>query len=313
MRILKYLGIGAFILIINHNAFSQSLTCDEAVVLNSIEELDGITGFMFSENPNDEPAPFCSGSEGGTGNPQNMNWFAFMANTTDATIEITFSNCLGNGNAIQYGLYTDCTFNEYHSGVCQGDAVLVGPPVVIHFEDLTEGEDYYFFIDGDIGTHCDFVFEVTCIDGIATLPQPSGLECVTDNCPLDEVICTTGETLTFKLSGLDLEIDYFWTVLASPINGDTISGDTIYGNNEFSATFDDPGMYEICAVGNNGCAETSPICYHLNVVEPNAGSLVAEPDTLCIEEESMVYSMDFFCRESLGSINDISRARWQSD
>ncbi|MEM9544804.1 MAG: T9SS type A sorting domain-containing protein [Bacteroidota bacterium] len=289
MKLSKSIKIILILLSVNNFSFSQALTCEEAIAFSSIEEMDGYESYMPIENPFDEPVPFCPGSPQGSGNPQNMSWLKFIASSTEASLEITFSNCQAGAFGIQYGLYTDCNFTDYLLGTCVGDAIPVGTPVIIHMSGMTVGEDYFFFLDGDLGTYCEYYIDVICIDGLAIISQPSSLECISDNCPEDEIVCSLGETLTFEPEGLDEDVDYIWTVLPSPPEGITISG-----NNDFSATFDSAGYYEICVVGNNGCVETTPVCYTTYVVGPDAGTILLESDTICIGERTTVSIIDFF-------------------
>ncbi len=253
----------------------QALTCETADLLCSINELDNFSSSMPQSNPNDVPAPLCPGSPGSDGNPQNMTWFAFIAGSASATLEITFTNCQ-NGSAVQYGVYTDCTFSEYLTSACEGDPQSSSSPITVNIDGMVPGDDYFFFIDGDLGTYCDYSIDV--ISGVdpPPVPQPTALNCISANCPSDGNICSTGETFTFEPEGLDLSIDYIWTVTPSPPSGATITG-----NNDFSATFNTPGEYEICVVGDNGCTQSEPVCYTLNVLEADAGMLEADPEMLC--------------------------------
>ncbi|MEM9548546.1 MAG: gliding motility-associated C-terminal domain-containing protein [Bacteroidota bacterium] len=274
-------------LLISCDIYGQALTCEVADLLCSINELDNFSSTMPSSNPNDEPAPLCPGSPGSDGNPQNMTWFAFIAGSSSATLELNFSNCQGgpggNGSAIQYGVYTDCTFSEYLTSACEGDPQSISAPIIVNIDGMVPGDDYFFFIDGDVGTYCDYSIDV--ISGIdpPPIPQPTGLNCISSNCPSDGNICSLGETFTFEPEGLDLSVDYIWTITPSPPNGTTING-----NNDFSATFNSAGEYEICVIGDNGCTQSDPVCYTLNVLEADAGQLTADPETLCPGQTSTV-------------------------
>lgn len=271
---------------------AQALTCSDADLLCSINELDNFSSSMPSSNPNDEPAPLCPGSPGSDGNPQNMTWFAFIAGSESAVLELTFSNCQGgpggNGSAIQYGVYTDCSFDEYLTSACEGDPQSIDNPITVNITGMVPGDDYFFFIDGDVGTYCDYSIDVISGQDPPPVPQPTGVSCISANCPADGNICSTGETFTFEPDGLNLSIDYIWTVTPSPPNGTTINGD-----NDFSATFNAPGEYEICVTGDNGCTQSDPVCYTLNVLEADAGMLTADPESLCPGGTSTVTATGF--------------------
>ncbi len=261
--------------------FGQANTCVTADVLCSLSELDGFSGTMPEMNNTGEFPQFGLCPGGGTN--QNITWFGFIAGSTSATLELTFTNCdPGSGVTpeIQYGVYTDCSFDE--AVICVSNAV---PATIfqVTISPMVPGDDYFFFIDGDQGTFCDYEIDVISGGEPVPVPQPTAVNCISSNCPADGNVCATGETFTFEPDGLDLSIDYIWTVTPSPPNGTTINGD-----NDFSATFNAAGMYEICVTGDNGCTQTTPVCYTLNVLEADAGMLEADPETLCPGETSTV-------------------------
>lgn len=241
---------------------------------------------MFDQsNPFDEPAPLCPGSPGSDGNPQNMSWFAFVAGSTSSVLEIVFTNCQG-GSAVQYGVYEDCSFSNYVSGACEGDPQSVANPITISMSDLVPGDNYYLFIDGDLGTQCDYSVEVISGGEPIPVPQPTGINCV--GCPPDNTTCETGNTYTFMAEGLDLTIDYIWTVDPSPPNGITVNG---INNADF--TFNSPGEYEICLTATNGCTTTDEVCTIFTVLEADAGVLDAMPEVLCPGGTSTVTATGF--------------------
>lgn len=273
-------------------AFSQmpALICEDAEILCSLDELDGFTQTMPSnaENPFDglpeNPVNFCAGPGGnGSGNPQNMSWFGFIAGGPSAVVEIEFSNCSGGLNGVQFGIYTDCTFSEFLSGACQGTGVSANQNHILNLNGMVAGDNYYFFIDGDNGTICDYQINVLQGGGPVPVPQPTEILCTSGNCPPDGNICSTGETFTFEPAGLDLSIDYIWTVSPNPPMGQTIVGD-----NSISLTFNNTGTYDICMTATNGCTTTEEECYTLNVLEADAGMLDADPEVLCPGSTSTV-------------------------
>ena len=273
------------------HSFGQANTCATAPLLCSLSELNGYMATMPQSNSVDEPAPFC----GGSGNPQNMTWFSFIAGATAASMEITFTNCQGGTGLqqIQYGIYTDCTFDNYLSSACQGSPIGTSTPVEVNITGMVPGDDYFFFIDGDLGTYCDYSIEVTSGGWTNLLPDPTSLDCISDNCPPEGVLCSLGETLTFQPQDFELTIDYIWTITPGPPDGP--AGITINPYNTAAFTFNNPGVYEICLVAFNGCPpSTNPVCYDLTVLGADAGTLSADPETLCPTETSTVTALDFF-------------------
>lgn len=282
------------------NGLGQALTCEDADLLCSLSELNGFSDSMPQSNPNDEPAPLCPGSPGSDGNPQNMTWFSFISGNATATMVITFTNCQGGDNteSVQYGIYDDCSFDSYLTSVCEGDPQSTidsngdTQPITINISGMIPGDDYFFFIDGDLGTYCDYSIEVTSGGWTNLLTDPTSLDCISGNCPPDGVLCSLGETLTFQPQDFDLTIDYIWTITPGPPDGP--GGTTINPDNTASFTFNNPGVYEICVVADNGCTQTNPVCYDLTVLGADAGTLSADPETLCPTETSTVTATDFF-------------------
>ncbi|MGK0315550.1 MAG: gliding motility-associated-like protein [Saprospiraceae bacterium] len=289
-----------FTLITITNGLGQALTCEDADLLCSLSELNGFSDSMPQSNPNDEPAPLCPNSPGIDGNPQNMTWFSFISGNPTATMVITFTNCQGGNNfqLVQYGIYNDCSFDSYLTSVCEGDPQPTQDsngntqPITINIAGMIPGDDYFFFIDGDGGTYCDYSIEVTSGGWTNLLTDPISVDCISGNCPPDGILCNLGENLTFEPQNFSLTIDYNWTVTDQ--DGNIIEMETNNPLNTADFTFNNPGVYEICVVANNGCTMTNPVCYDLTVLAADAGTLSADPETLCPNETSTVTATDFF-------------------
>ncbi len=289
----KFFVIIVLLIIANDN-FAQSLSCSDASanVLCSLGELDDFSGTMPSSNPNDEPAPFCNGS----GNPQNMSWFAFIAGSSSAVLELVTSNC-NNGSTIQYGIYTDCGYGE--SIICQGNAVNANGTIDLNLNGMIPGDDYFFFIDGDLGTYCDYAINVVSGGDPIPVPDPTGIDCIGSNCPInDNAVCLNGETYTFQVQGLDLSIDYMWSINPLP-SGFPANPQTINGNNEISLTFNETGDYTICLTATNGCTTTSEVCTTLNIIEPDAGTITASLSVLCPGATTLVTVADWIATDNI--------------
>ncbi|MFT4536076.1 MAG: hypothetical protein ACI9P5_003450 [Saprospiraceae bacterium] len=296
----RILTLLSFTLVFITSSFGQALTCADAELLCSLSELNGFSDSMPQSNPNDEPAPLCPGSPGIDGNPQNMTWFSFISGNATATMVITFTNCQGGNNLqlVQYGIYNDCSYASYLTSVCEGDPQPTQDsngntqPITINITGMIPGDDYFFFIDGDGGTYCDYSIEVTSGGWTNLLTDPTSLDCISGNCPPDGILCSLGETLTFQPQNFDLTIDYIWTITPGPPDGP--AGTTINPSNTASFTFSNPGVYEVCVVADNGCTMTNPVCYDLTVLGADAGTISADPATLCPTETSTVTATDFF-------------------
>lgn len=132
-----------------------------------------VDGFCSTLPPNGNPAgpnPLCNGA----GVPNNTEWIAFAAGTTNITFNITPSNCdiVNNGGqqftGVQAGIYSDCSFSNALTcvGACQTNTFSLGSASFV------VGQVYYIFLDGCAGSVCDYAIDVT---SGSTVSPPPGL------------------------------------------------------------------------------------------------------------------------------------------
>jgi len=185
-----------------------ALLCEDATIMCSMDdELNGFMSTMPDSNDDDVPNPLCPGG----GQPHNLSWFAFVAGSTDVTLELTASDCTGGGFfgiGIQYGVYTDCTFDE--SVVC--DPGCNDEVFEIVMDNLVLGDTYYIFLDGCAGTVCEYTIAVLEGGQFNELDEPTGIGC--DDCtelsPGVFEICEGADNVEFEVLGFDLSIEYTW-------------------------------------------------------------------------------------------------------
>jgi len=198
------------------------------------------------------PNPLCPSG----GAPHNMSWFAFIAGQGNYSIELVPTGCIGQG--VQFGVYTDCTFSD--AIICNSGCSTA--PVEVPSSLLIPGEKYYFFFDGCNGSVCSYDINILGNFTPYELPNPDalltpGLE------PSMETICP-GESVNFVVRGLELEIDYEWSVTPSLDTG----GEFQTTVNNLSIQFTEEGIYEVCMVqATNTCDTTDmPVCVTIEVV-----------------------------------------------
>ena len=225
--------------------------------------LDNYCGSMNTAiSTGDQPNPLCPGG----GSPHNSSWFAFVAGEAGFQMEVVPFNCTDAGGftGIQAGLYTDCTFNEavFCDPNCSTGPIVIGGPGT----ELVPGETYYFFLDGCAGSVCDF--EVNVIQGgtSLTLPNPTGLSCNIPNCgPILQ-----GNEIIFTVEGLDINIDYHWTIPANAILvGDGAQTDTevITTTNEIILAFPEEGSFTVFLdYASNECNITTGAMVDVEVI-----------------------------------------------
>ncbi len=229
----------------------------------SFDDLDGLQIEMTSQWSNQGPSPLCPG--GGT--YHNMSWFAFVAGSTTMDLFIQISACDTvefNGQmltGIQWGVYTDCNFNQAiacEPGCSDQDFNLNVPNLQI-------GETYYFFFDGCGGSACTYTINVVSGGGPPLIDE-SGWDdpiCITNNIDCD-MVCA-GATIEMDLPGATLAIPYTWTASGGAIPAAQLIDD-LSTKPEF--TFPSAGVYTICVTADNGCDATDEVhCTDVTVVD----------------------------------------------
>jgi len=219
-----------------------------------------------------QPSPsLCPGG----GAPHNISWFAFVAYDGNYSVTVTPTGCSGSTTGqegVQIGLYTDCTFMEsvYCNENCstnpvtfQSDGSGVGQT-----GPLEPGQTYYFFIDGCSSSVCSYEVD---IEGSVMLPSlaPDDM-CINDEgnfiCDDSYTTCPGTEVL-FEATGLDLTVDYSWSVTA--LSGGPFAGNSNPMTTEglLNLTFDNEGTYQVCLDAiSNGCQNwTDGICRNVTI------------------------------------------------
>ena len=226
------------------------------VYLCDIRLLDIGCATMPSTLVQPAPAPLCPSG----GAPHNMSWFPFVAGFGNYQLQVEPTGCLpGQGGqlGVQAGIYTDCSFSS--TPFCQSNCST--SPITIDGSLLTPGEIYYFFFDGCAGSVCQYNINILGNFIPYTLDEPTGL--IVN--PVKDVYCP-GETITFTVENLDLNITYDWTSTPAANLGSFFSTDA----NNVQLTFSSEGTYTVCMTrATNICDETAvPACVEILVQNP---------------------------------------------
>lgn len=138
---------------------------------------------------------------------------------------------------------------------------------------LTAGTVYYLIADNITtnGVGFEIEFAGTAVIGPPPVapppPPPAPLLGSTNACP--------GAELPYSVPSNPLYTNYEWTVNPPVpiINGN--------GSNSVNVTWTTPGSYDLCVVGQSGCAESSPVCITVDVTP-----IVTQPmsDIICLGE-----------------------------
>jgi gliding motility-associated-like protein len=198
-----------------------------ACILPSPSALDCYYGATVPSVPQSFPPFWCTTIE-------NNQWFAFTADATSASFNISVFGCAA-GSGIQAAVLStaDCIDFTFVSA-CLGNIGsnstqnLVASPLVI-------GENYYLMIDGNAGAQCDFAIN-------ASLPTVTG----TTN-----GLCIPSSAIgTYQTAGVST-----WTI--NPSTAGNIIGNAV--GTSITVQWLEPGPAEVCATSTQ-CPGAPEFC-----------------------------------------------------
>ncbi len=245
---------------------SGAATCADACV--QCGDIDGIT----TNNDNDllaqVPDGFCA--------PQlhNVQWFGFVAGSSDITLEIVPSNCQ-DGAGLQMAVYStqDCNSFVQVSNCIPGN-VTPDNPGILNIEGVSPGTVLFLVVDGNGGDICDFTINV--LDGstgAGSITEDADIQPDVDN------ICTGGSQI-FTVNQVANAGIYEWT----------LNGNFIGAGNSQTIDFPVDGTYEICVTPTSACFDGDQVCETVTV-SPLPPEILDE--TIC-EGDSLTYQGNTF-------------------
>lgn len=219
--------------------------CDDACV---VCDLNGVTGRTTNTIIGQAPPGFC------TMVVHSMQWLAFVAGSTNLSINVSVSNC-NQPNGIEMGIYesfdcasftlvSNCNTNMYDNQTWP--FVTTSP--------LKVGCIYYLVFDGNGPNSCDVSFTVT--SGSTKAPIPN-----TSNKIVGKTKFCVGESETYSIPPIVGACDYQWRV----VNGSLVS----FKDNKAEVLWDKPGMGQICVRGSNICNDGNEVCLDVIIGEPS--------------------------------------------
>lgn len=208
----------------------------------------------------------CEYTDGtSTGSPQNIMFFAFVANSNTVQINIEIISVISksgpSSQGYQYGIIDRCpdgtNDNEIIYLDCDGEDGIISDRIV-ESNDFIPGHTYYLYIDGYHGSRVEFNLDV--IEGIGdyVVDPVIGFE-VSDLgsvIPGDTVsVCKDG-TFTFEALGVDTSILKLWYLQDVPQVSDTT----------FTHKFENENtIYKICAQSYSDCDVSDTTCIFVSV------------------------------------------------
>ncbi|MBL7826062.1 MAG: gliding motility-associated C-terminal domain-containing protein [Saprospiraceae bacterium] len=237
--------IGA-ILLLNYNPLSAQcngtpcqipepqVNAQNACILPGPSALDCYYGATTNDAPESFPPSWCSAIH-------NNHWFAFTADATTATFDITTFGC-ASGNGIQAAVLstTDCIDFAFVSP-CLGD-IPSGSTATLTATGLTVGEVYYLCIDGSGGALCDYAINA---------PNP------TVNGPTSGLCVPSSVSATYTVTSLSN-----WQI--QPPTAGNINGPTL--GTSVNVTWAEPGPAQICATSTS-CPDAPEVCLDVIIGE----------------------------------------------
>lgn len=225
-------------------------TCIEACV---ICDIDGYTGINNDTDVGQAPPGFC------TNVVHHMQWIAFIAGSTDLTINVSVSNC-NTGAGLEVGIYESlgCEIFKLVSN-CNGGIAEGQTGVFTNTEPLVIGQYYYFVMDGNFNDVCNYTIHVT--NGttmVPPLPAAGAVQGFSELCQSETAIYSIPEIVGANF--------YEWT----------LNGLHVGDGPETEITFPDAGTYELCVTAFNVCDTVPPSCKTVQVFATQLTNLSAE-------------------------------------
>lgn len=212
-----------------------SVDATQACILPSPSSLDCYYGSTTPDAPISFPPSWCT-------TIHNNHWFAFTADATSASFEISCYGC-ASGNGIQAGILStaDCATFQFVSP-CLGNLPTQTTQTLTTNTPLTPGEVYYICIDGSGGALCDY-----SING--SVPTVTGTT--------NGLCLPSSPTGTYNTAAVSV-----WTI--NPPTAGTINGNPT--SNTITVTWLEPGPAEVCA-RNANCPDAPEFCLPVNIGE----------------------------------------------
>ena len=243
--------------------------CDQACI---ICDIDGFTGRHNANIVGQAPPGFAGEC---TFVAHNMQWIAFIAGSTNLSVNLAVSNCQ-QGFGLEFGLYEgiDCQNFRRISNCFGGAAGIIGDGqsgTIFNNEPLVIGQYYYIVMDGGFGDNCDWTFTVlsgsTSVLPIEESGEITGPEIACPDFPL-----------TYSVEAPVGATEFSWT-----LNGTALAD----SSQTTEVIFPEPGSYNLCVTSANRCEEGPPSCRDILVetVPPtNLMEIVCEGECFAVAD-----------------------------
>ncbi len=235
--------------------------CSDACI---ICDIDGFSGINNSPINGVAPPDFCTQSQ------DNIQWIAFIAGTTNLTLEVFVGDCTGGDRELQIGIYEgiNCT-NFQRVSNCDNSIPQNTSELFITDVPLVIGQYYFFVMDGGNSSVCEYTISV--VDGstnVSNLVESNPIA-------IPDLICANQP---FEIS---IEPQLGATIYSWRLDGMLISNAP-----SFETEILEAGTYDLCYTESNACDAAEPNCIPL-VVSPQI--IKNEVRTIC-EGDTVLYN-----------------------
>lgn len=241
--------------------------CEDAC---AICDIDGFTGVNDLTAQGQGFSGFC------TTQFNNMQYLAFIAGSTDLTIEVVVGQCNGGISSLEVGFFEsfDCeTFTPITE--CDTDIQSNTTRIFQSLVPLVIGQHYYLVIDGSNGANCSWTFNV--LQGsteVLPLTTSGVISHPPEACP--------GNFVSFSTTGDVGAAIFDWEVPG--VTSATTTSPT------FDVSFPADGVYEVCVTASNVCDEAPISCTNITIRTPGTLDIVEVLcDGDCIEANGNQY------------------------
>ncbi len=209
-------------------------------------DLNGVSARTLNITPGQMPAGFCTQVQ------HSMQWLAFIAGSTNLSINVSVSNC-NQANGVEMGIYAsdDCQTFKLISN-CNTNMFANQTWPFSTTEPLKIGCVYYLVFDGNGPNACNVDFVVTAGSTLAPVPN------TTNKISGKKLVCK-GETVDYMIATIAGACSYEWRVENGTLN--------FAMDNKAQVTWDQAGLGKICVMGSNQCNSGNEVCLDVEVGE----------------------------------------------
>ncbi len=211
-------------------------------------DLNGVFAQTTNTIQGQAPPGFC------TMVVHSMQWLAFIAGSTNLTLNVSVSSCI-QANGVEMGIYAsdDCQNFRLVSN-CNTNMYANQTWSFTNTEPLKSGCIYYLVFDGNGPNSCMVSFNVVAGSTVAPVPN-------TTNKITGKKLACVGDILDYSIAPINGACSYEWRVE----NGTLLS----FLDNKATVQWNQAGAGKVCVKGTNACKDGNEVCLDVEIGEPS--------------------------------------------